>query len=75
MAGVLEPAVGWRRFIVVYAFSAVGGSLLSAWIDQPAVSAGASGAIFGLAAAAMAAALWRADLLTDLEGGVRRSGW
>jgi len=45
----LESALGWRRFAVLYGVSGLGGSLLSSAVDQKfLLSAGASGAIFGL---------------------------
>lgn len=50
----LERILGWWRFLVVYLLSALGGSvaiLLLADVRQPVV--GASGAIFGLFAAAL----------------------
>ena len=44
----LESFIGKWRFLVVYLFSAITGSLLSVIITPDAVSVGASGAIFGL---------------------------
>jgi membrane associated rhomboid family serine protease/tetratricopeptide (TPR) repeat protein len=50
---VMEQALGWQRFAVLYGLSGLGGSLLSSAIDQSFVlSAGASGALFGLFGAA-----------------------
>lgn len=45
---VLEPLIGARRFVIAYFTALVSGSLLSlAWHDN-VVSAGASGAVFGM---------------------------
>jgi rhomboid protease GluP len=49
IGGFLERVVGWRRFLVLYATSAIAGGLASAFVgrsDMPSV--GASGAIWGL---------------------------
>ncbi len=43
----LERVVGWQRFLVVYLLSGLLGSLAS-YAFSPSLSAGASGAIFGL---------------------------
>jgi membrane associated rhomboid family serine protease/tetratricopeptide (TPR) repeat protein len=47
---ILESVYGYGRFAVIYVASGVGGSLLSIRLSS-SVSAGASGAIFGLAGA------------------------
>lgn len=48
----LEPETGKLRFLLIYFVSGIAGNLLSLWYDftsgQNVVSAGASGAIFGL---------------------------
>ncbi len=44
----LESFIGKWRYLVVYLFSAISGSLLSVIVTPNAVSVGASGAIFGL---------------------------
>lgn len=45
---VLEPLIGARRFVIAYFIALVSGSLLSlSWHDN-VVSAGASGAVFGM---------------------------
>ena len=60
----LERILGWQRFLVLYGLSGLGGSLLSSAVPQPfLLSAGASGAIFGLFGA----------LLVVSRGGLRRS--
>ena len=47
---ILESVYGYGRFTVIYVASGIGGSLLSITLSS-SVSAGASGAIFGLAGA------------------------
>lgn len=48
----LEMEIGKIKFLIIYLFSGIGGNLFSLWHDisagEAAVSAGASGAIFGL---------------------------
>jgi len=44
-----ERLMGNRNFLLLYLLSGVGGSLLSLWLHPQLVSAGASGAIFGVA--------------------------
>jgi membrane associated rhomboid family serine protease len=48
---LLEPALGTPRFVVLYFASLLAGSLGVALLDPNTLSAGASGAIFGLAGA------------------------
>lgn len=49
---VIEPAMGWSRFLAVYLLSALGGSVAVLWLAAPNVAVlGASGAIYGLFAA------------------------
>jgi rhomboid protease GluP len=43
----LEPVIGWRRYLVVYGLSALGGFLGTAFLSQHS-SVGASGALWGL---------------------------
>ncbi|MCS6844183.1 MAG: rhomboid family intramembrane serine protease [Caldilineales bacterium] len=50
----VESLYGTRRFLVIYLLSGVGGSLVSYVLGSARVSAGASGAIFGLIGAAIA---------------------
>lgn len=52
----LEPTLGRSRFVAVYFASLLGGSLGAALIDPTSLSAGASGAIFGLMGAALVVA-------------------
>lgn len=51
---IAEALLGNRRFVAVYLLSALGGSLLGLGIHPMTVSAGASGAIFGVAGALFA---------------------
>ncbi len=48
----VEPLVGKIRFLIIYILSGLGGNIVSCWLElvryKNAVSAGASGAVFGL---------------------------
>ncbi len=55
---LLEPPLGRLRFVLLYFASLLGGSLGVIVIDSGGLTAGASGAVFGLMAAA-AVGLWR----------------
>ena len=44
----IEMAFGRARYLVIYFLAGLGGSVVSVWVHPMAVSAGASGAIFGL---------------------------
>ena len=44
----IEMAFGRVRYLLIYFFAGLGGSLVSIWVHPMAVGAGASGAIFGL---------------------------
>lgn len=48
MGRLLEPAIGTLRFVVLYFTCLVAGSFCALWFDPGSVSAGASGAIFGI---------------------------
>lgn len=48
IGGALEPLIGRRQFITAYILCGLAGSLTSLWWDQFRISAGASGAIFGM---------------------------
>ena len=65
-----EQSLGHRRFLAVYILSGLGGSTAS-FIFSPALSAGASGAIFGLLGALLyysykSPALWKSGLGMNL---------
>jgi len=55
---MLEPALGRVRFLLLYAASLLGGSLGVLLFDSGGITAGASGAVFGLLAGATVG-LWR----------------
>ncbi|PVY40506.1 rhomboid family intramembrane serine protease [Pontibacter virosus] len=48
IGGALEPLVGRKQFVTAYVLCGLAGSLASLWWDQQRISAGASGAIFGM---------------------------
>jgi membrane associated rhomboid family serine protease len=48
MGRLLEPAIGWLRFSVLYFACLIAGSFVALWFSPDTVSAGASGAIFGV---------------------------
>lgn len=52
LGGLLEPAVGRWRFLGIYLVSLLGGSLGVMTFEPEALTAGASGAVFGLMGAA-----------------------
>jgi membrane associated rhomboid family serine protease len=51
---LVEQMYGSLRFAAVYVVAALGGALASLWFGRPGLSAGASGAIFGILGAAIA---------------------
>ena len=55
---MLEPVLGRVRFMLLYFAALLGGSLGVVLLDKGGISAGASGAVFGLLAAA-AVGQWR----------------
>lgn len=61
LGGNLEQEIGKIRFVIIYFISGLGGNLLSLWLDiragESVVSAGASGAIFGLMGALLCVVL------------------
>ncbi|MFT7626260.1 MAG: rhomboid protease GluP [Myxococcota bacterium] len=50
---IAERFYGARRFLVLYVVAAVGGATASYWLGRAHISAGASGAIFGLVGAGL----------------------
>jgi membrane associated rhomboid family serine protease len=50
---MLEPAVGRLRFLLIYFVSLIAGSVGALILDPNALTAGASGAVFGLMGAAV----------------------
>jgi membrane associated rhomboid family serine protease len=61
--GFLEAVLGWRRYLVLFGASALGGSLASALISRAAFSVGASGAMWGLMLAGFALSRARENVL------------
>jgi membrane associated rhomboid family serine protease len=61
--GFLEAVLGWRRYLVLFGASALGGSLASALISRAAFSVGASGAMWGLMLAGFALSRARDNVL------------
>ncbi|EJJ29210.1 rhomboid family intramembrane serine protease [Rhizobium sp. CF142] len=56
--GIFERLVGWRWFAAIFFISALGGSIVSVWINPPdIVGVGASGGIVGLFAAVIAVSI------------------
>ena len=53
LGGMLEPAVGRTRFLIIYFTSLLAGSLGALLLSPDAFTAGASGAVFGLMGAAV----------------------
>lgn len=62
---LLERALGWQRYVLLYALSGLGGSLASMVLRGPGLSAGASGAIWGLMTAGAALAMWPRGVLPE----------
>ncbi len=52
---MLEPAMGWWRMLLLYGVSLTGGALGALVVEPGAFTAGASGAVFGLAGAVVIA--------------------
>ena len=63
---VLEPLLGGGRFFVLYTLSLLGGGMAIALSTAPHVTAGASGAIFGLLGA-ICALLWQRHRSAHLD--------
>jgi membrane associated rhomboid family serine protease len=55
---VLEPGAGAMRFSIIYVVSVIGGAVGALWLSPTALTGGASGGVFGVAAAATLV-LWR----------------
>ena len=69
LGALFEIWVGWKRLATVYFASGILGSAASLWFtlrpaDGPSISAGASGAIFGILGALIAFLFRRRDRLT-----------
>lgn len=48
IGSLLEPLLGWSKFVIAYLLTGLAASVTSLWWHDLTVSAGASGAIFGL---------------------------
>lgn len=68
----LEYEIGQLKFVILYLFSGLGGNLLSAYWDirvgDYAISAGASGAIFGVIGALLYVAIRNRGRIGDISG-------
>ena len=68
----LELEIGKFRFLLIYILSGLGGNLLSAfydiWTAEYAVSAGASGAIFGVIGALLYIVMRNKGRIRDISG-------
>lgn len=68
----LELEIGTIKFIIIYILSGLSGNLLSAWCEvrtgEYAISAGASGAIFGLIGALLYVAIRNKGKIGDISG-------
>ncbi len=63
---LLEPILGSRRFFILYGLSGLGGALVTTYFGSSGVSAGASGAIWGLMLAVLAIVVFPRGLLPPL---------
>jgi membrane associated rhomboid family serine protease len=70
----LERVLGTARFLIVYTLSAVLGSLFSVLVSHAALSAGASGALWGLMVGGFALS-FSGRVPAALQGRIRARGW
>jgi rhomboid protease GluP len=70
----LERVVGTARFLVLYTFSALCGSLASVLLSKAPLSAGASGALWGLMVGGFALSFW-GPVPPGLRSRIRARGW
>jgi membrane associated rhomboid family serine protease len=68
LGSLLEPSIGSLRFAIIYAVSLVGGSFGALLISPDALTAGASGAVFGLLAASIV--VLRSRGISAMESGL-----
>ncbi|MEY8483837.1 rhomboid family intramembrane serine protease [Lachnospiraceae bacterium 48-21] len=68
----LEIEIGGIKFLLIYILSGLGGNILSAWYDiqtmDYSISAGASGAIFGIIGALLYVAMRNRGHIGDISG-------
>ena len=74
LGGPIEFLVGSRRFLVLWLVSALGASVTSLLFNETSVSAGASGAIFGLLGAFTTFVFFRKDILPQPVPKALRNG-
>lgn len=73
---VLEALLGPRRYLVLYGACALAGSLGSAFVTEPRVAVGASGAVWGLMTAGIALVYRPQGLLPEaVLGQARKRAW
>ncbi len=71
--GFLERMLGWRRYLVLYGLSALGGGIASALVANNPASVGASGALWGLMLAGFAVARQRQSAIpARIAAGLRQ---
>lgn len=72
LGGQLEQEIGKVKYLLIYFLSGLGGSLLSLEMERRtadyAVSAGASGAIFGIIGALFYIAIWNRGRIGNVSG-------
>lgn len=59
----VEQIYGWKKYLIIYFASALGGSLLSYILSPQSISVGASGAIFGLLGAMLVFGFKKKDII------------
>jgi rhomboid protease GluP len=69
----LEKFLGWRRYLLLYVASGLGGSLAGLLRTQDVTSVGASGAIWGLMVAGAALVTWPRGRLPELVSTSQRT--
>ncbi|MBK9260745.1 MAG: rhomboid family intramembrane serine protease [Polyangiaceae bacterium] len=73
---LLEPVLGARRFFILYGLSGLGGALVTTYFSDNKMSAGASGAIWGLMMAVLAIVVFPRGLLPPLlVARLKSSAW
>lgn len=76
LGNLLEPILGPRRFFILYGLSGLGGALVTTYFGPNRMSAGASGAIWGLMTAVLAIVVFPRGLLPPLFlGRLKSSAW
>jgi membrane associated rhomboid family serine protease len=76
LGNLLEPILGPRRFFILYGLSGLGGALVTTYFGANRMSAGASGAIWGLMTAVLAIVVFPRGLLPPLFlGRLKSSAW